>query len=522
MRTIPSIHEMTETAANLGIHLEAEEAILLHHYLGEKLVEIDEFVQMRLDEGAPPVTFASREPGYRPSAQEDAFNAWIWKCNIAGSGQGLLAGKTVSYKDHVSIAGLPVGFGAAPLQHLIANVDATIVTRVLAEGGTITGKNIMSGLAGGLGSGPSGDFGRPLNPHNPDHITGGSSSGSGAALAAGEVDISFGGDQGGSIRIPAAFCGVVGLKPTFGLVSHFGISFGTDPCIDYTGPMARTVEDTAAALQATAGYDGLDPRQGREVPETYDVLSGLDGGVAGLKIGILQQGFEGPIQPEVYQAVLEATEVLTAAGAEVTKVSVPEHHLARRAQDAMTPEGNLAIFQAGYMSAFARTYYPSSIVAGVRQFNRDHGSGFTARTKLALIAGEYARRNFDGVAYTKGHNVRKGIIAAFDQALTEVDVLIMPTCLTVAPKFVPAPMDPLEIAEAWLNPSKRTPTSVVLNTQPYNYTGHPALAVPCGKVNGLPVSMQLVGRFFDDALLLRTAYAYQKAVDWDALIGIGG
>jgi len=519
MRAIPSVAEMTQTAATLGIHLEAEEAVLMHRYLVEKLTEIDEFVQMRLDEGAPPVTFATRAPGYRPSAQEDPLNAWVWKCQIEGSGEGLLAGKTVSYKDHVSIAGMPISYGAAPLEHLIANVDATIVTRVLAQGGTIIGKNVMDGLAGGTGNGPNGDFGRVLNPHNHDHYAGGSSAGSAAAVASGQADISFGGDQGGSIRIPAAMCGIVGLKPTFGLVSHFGLGFGTDQSIDYTGPMARTVEDTAAALQATAGYDGLDPRQTRYVPETFDALSTLDQGVAGLKIGILKEGFEGQIDPEVYQAVLKATEVLEAAGAVVSKISVPEHHLARVAQTAMTPEGSLAMFQAGFMGAFARTYYPSSLIAAVRRFNRDHISGATARTKLMLLAGEYSRRNFDGVAYTKGHNVRKGIIAAFDKALSEVDVLIMPTCIQVAAKFE-APTDRFEIAETWLNAAKRVTATVVNNTQPYNYTGHPALAVPCGKVKGLPVSMQLVGRNFDDALLLRTAYAYQKAVDWSSIIGI--
>jgi amidase len=520
MHSIPSVAQMTQTAATLGMHLETDEAELLHGYLALKLEQIDAFVQMRLDEGAPEVTYAKRAPGYRPSAVEDPFNAWMWKCSIEGSGKGLLAGKTVSYKDHVSVAAMPVAFGAAPLQNLIANVDATIVTRVLAEGGTIIGKNIMDGLAGGFGNGPKGDFERVLNPHNPAHYAGGSSAGSAAALAAGEVDISFGGDQGGSIRIPAAMCGVVGLKPTFGLVSHFGLGFGSDQSIDYTGPMARTVEDVAAALQATAGYDDLDPRQGRKVPESYDALTQLDGGVAGLRIGILQEGFEGPVEPGVQQAVMQAVEVFKKAGAIVSTVSVPQHHLARVAQQAMTPEGNLAMFQVGFMGAFARTYYPSSIVAAIRRFNQDHISGATARTKLALLAGEYSRRNFEGLAYVKGHNVRKGIIAAFDKALTEVDVLIMPTCMQVAAKF-DAPTDRRGIDEVWLNDAKRITASVVLNTMPTNYTGHPALAVPCGKVNGLPVSMQLVGRFFDDALLLKAAYAYQKAVDWPATIGIG-
>lgn len=521
MRAIPSVTEMTETAKTLGIALEPEEAVLIHDHLVDKLAEIDEFVQLRIDEGAPPVTYAARAPGHRPTAAEDPLNAWTWKCRIEGAADGLLAGKTVSYKDHVAVAGIPVAYGAAPLEHLVANVDATIVTRVLAAGGTVTGKHVMDGLAGGMGLGTTGDFGRVLNPHNHAHYTGGSSSGSAAALAAGEVDVSFGGDQGGSIRIPAAWCGVVGLKPTFGLVSHFALGFGTDPSIDYTGPMARTVEDTAAALQAVAGYDGLDPRQGRAVPEHYDALTTLDGGVAGLRIGILEEGFDDPTQPDVRDAVLRAVEVLQAAGADVTKVSVPEHRTARVAQQAMMPEGSLAMYQSGFMGAYARTYYPSSIVAAVRRFNRDHGSGATARTKLWLLAGEYSRRNFDGVAYTKGHNVRAGIIAAFDRAFADVDVLVMPTCVTTAPRYTAPGADRWATAETWLSAEKRVTSSAVLNTMPTNYTGHPALAVPCGKSGGLPISMQLVGRFFDDALLLRTAYAYQQSVDWAETIGIG-
>src|SRR4029434_11240254 len=137
------------------------------------------------------------------------LNAWMWKCRIEGAADGLLAGKTVSYKDHIAVAGMPMSFGSFALEGFIPDFDATVVTRVLQAGGTIIGKNLMAGLSGGLGSGGSfGDYARPLNPHNPEHVTGGSSSGSGAAVAAREVDISFGGDQGGSIRLPAAYCGI--------------------------------------------------------------------------------------------------------------------------------------------------------------------------------------------------------------------------------------------------------------------------------------------------------------------------
>src|ERR1044071_6998163 len=239
----------------------------------DQLSQLDAFAQARIEEPRPPMLSPGRKPGYRPAPDEDPLNAWTWKCRIDGAGEGALQAKTVSFKDHIAIAGMPMSFGSFALEGFVPDFDATVVTRVLGAAGTIIGKNVMNGLSGGFGTGGAiGDYGRPLNPHNREHVTGGSSSGSGAAVAAGEVDISFGGDQGGSIRIPAAFCGIVGLKPTFGLVSHFGIGFGSDQSIDYTGPMARTVTDAAAALQATAGPDGYDPRQTRDVPARMDVL----------------------------------------------------------------------------------------------------------------------------------------------------------------------------------------------------------------------------------------------------------
>jgi amidase len=267
-------------AKALGIHLGPDEAVLYRKYLVEQLKDLDAFVQARLPEPRPPMASATREPGHRPGPDEDPLNAWTWKCRIEGAARGVLAGKTVSYKDHIAVAGMPMSFGSFALDGFIPDFDATVVTRVLRAGGTVIGKNVMNGLSGGYGTGGAiGDYGRPLNPHNHEHVTGGSSSGSGAAVAAREVDISFGGDQGGSIRIPAAFCGIVGHKPTFGLVSHFGIGFGSDQSIDYTGPMARTVEDAARAFEATAGPDPYDPRQTREVPTRVDVLGRLGDGV---------------------------------------------------------------------------------------------------------------------------------------------------------------------------------------------------------------------------------------------------
>jgi amidase len=373
----------------------------------------------------------------------------------------------------------------------------------------------MNGLSGGFGTGGGiGDYGRPLNPHNHAHVTGGSSSGSAAAVAAGEVDISFGGDQGGSIRIPAAFCGIVGHKPTFGLVSHFGIGFGSDQSIDYTGPMTRTVDDAAAALQATAGYDSYDPRSTRDVPSGMDVLSRLADGVSGLRIGVLQEGFD-EAEADVRRLVMAAVDVLAQAGADVSEVSIPEHRTIRTAQTALSAEGALALFNTGFFGAFTRTYYPASFIAAINKMWASHADVLAPRTKLSLIAAEWSRRTYHGRVYAKAQNVRPTYIKAYDAALADVDVLVMPTCIMTAPKDY-TPGSYLEAVEDNL-----TLRSSSRNTQPFNYTGHPALALPVGKSSaGLPVSMQLVGRFFDDPLLMRVAYAYQDATDWDTIIRV--
>ena len=517
MYAVPDVDEVVAVAKELGIHLSPDEAVKYQKYLVEQLGQLDTFVQARLEEPKPPMVSTAREPGYRPSAEEDPLNAWMWKCRIEGAAEGLLAGKTVSYKDHVAVAGIPMSFGSFALEGFIPDFDATVVTRVLKEGGTIIGKNVMNGLSGGFGTGGAiGDYGRPLNPHDHDHVTGGSSSGSAAAVAAGEVDISFGGDQGGSIRIPAAFSGIVGHKPTFGLLSHFGISFGSDQSIDYTGPLTRTVEDAAAALQATAGYDPYDPRQTREVPTSIDLLGRLADGVSGLRIGVLEEGFD-DAEADVRDLVMAAVDVLAEAGADVSQVSVPEHHTIRAAQAALTGEGALAIFKTGFFGAFARTYYPASVIAAINKLWASQADVLAPRSKLSLIAAELSRRNYHGRVYAKAQNVRPTYIKAYDAVLANLDVLVMPTCIMTAPKNQ-TPGSYLEAVEENLATMNWSGSR---NTLPFNYTGHPALALPVGKSSaGLPVSMQLVGRYFDDPLLMRAAYAYQQSTDWDKIIGV--
>lgn len=511
MYQMPDAQRITQIAASLGATLPLEEAEQYRPHLIALLRQVDEFMQSRTDECPPPLLAPERAPGYRPSLEEDPFRAWLWKCAIGGSDTGLLAGKTVSFKDHISVAGIPQVFASQAMEGFVPNVDATVVTRALAAGGKVIGKHVMNGFVG--------DFGPAINPHNPAHSPGGSSSGSGAALAAGEVDVSFGGDQGGSVRLPAAHCGVVGLKPTFGLVSHFGAGFGAEMSVDHIGPMARRVELVAAALQAVAGYDPLDPRQRREIPDAIDVMTGLDGGVNGLRIGILREGFAEPIQPEVAASVRAAVGVLERAGATVTEVSIPEHARTDAAYQTLSLEGSKAVFDYGLWGVGYKGYYPQSTVAAIGRLWHDRIDVLPARTKLNLVAAELVRQTYHGSAYARAQNARARFVEAYDRALSTVDLLAMPTCRTVAPRVEPTPNDPREVIEDNLARNWIV-LPMAYNTKPTNYTGHPSIAIPCGKIDGLPTSLQLVGRNFEDALVLRAAYAFQQSVDWDAYTGL--
>src|SRR5258705_684364 len=182
MYAVPGVDEVVAVANELGIHLSPEEAVLYRKSLMEQLSQFDAFVQARLEEPVPPMVSAVRKPGYRPQPEEDPLNAWMWKCRIEGSAEGVLAGKTVSYKDHIAVAGMPMSFGSFALEGFIPDFDATVVTRVLEAGGTLIGQNVIDRLRGGFGTGGAlGGYGRPLNPHKRDHLTRGTPAGSAGA-----------------------------------------------------------------------------------------------------------------------------------------------------------------------------------------------------------------------------------------------------------------------------------------------------------------------------------------------------
>lgn len=495
-----SEQEIAQAAARLSITIDQSELAEYRRAAAWQIERLAAFMDQPDQLSAEPP--AERDKGYAPSSTNDPYRAWVWKCDIQGARSGILATKTVGFKDHISVAGIPQCFGSRLFGHFIPDTDATVVSRVLAAGGRIVGKNSMNGL-----------LDRPRRPVNPNDVTrtsGGSSSGSAVAVAVGEADITFGGDQGGSIRIPSAYCGVFGLKPTFGLISHFGAGFGFEPSLDHVGPIARDIEDLAAALQAVAGADGLDWRQGREVPVQVDVLSKIHAGLQGVRVGILAEGFAEPIEPDVRDAVLKVIDALQDRGAVIRRVSVPEHLMADDTFVALALEGSMVSARCGFYGYGARTRYPLKSIAAVNENWLLRSENWPASRRLDMIVAYLARARWHGAVYAKAQNARSGFIAAYDDCLQQVDVLAMPTVRTVAPPVETDAGQEEVSGVRELDDHHWAYQEHTGNTKQSNYTGHPALSIPCGRVRGLPAGLQVIGRYYEEEVLLRVGMACQE------------
>jgi amidase len=512
----PSIEDIKEYGEGLGLKLSPAELRIMHSRMIDQVAALETFNELRIEEQKLPLKYMNRDPGYRPTEEEDPLNVFIRKCRVEGAKDGLLKGKTIGLKDHTAVAGVPMTLGSHFMDGYIPDFDATVVTRLLDAGATITGKlNMDDFSAGGASSGGVGDFERALNPHDLTCLSGGSSSGSGAAVAAGYVDIALGGDQGGSIRVPAAWCGVIGLKATHGLIPHTGV-FGLEPTVDYIGPMTRTTEDMAAALQCVAGRDGYDFRQ-NETPVTLpDYVRVMKEGVQGLRIGILSEGFgfKGSEQ-DTEQAVLEALGTLEGAGAQLKKVSVPLHEKGVLAILPIFIQGAKWLFDTNFGGAFVKSYYPTSFITTFGRAKQSHGHEIGLNYKMFLVAGAYLEQLYHGRLYAKAQNLRPTFVRQYNEAFREVDLLAMPTAPMKASPFKEI-KDHEDAIDRTLFGGKKAIDLEVLgrNTAPFNYTGHPAISVPCGKSGGLPIGLQLVAPNFREDLLLRAAYAYQHSVDW--------
>lgn len=514
----PETDDVVALAETFGIHLTPGEARIFTDRLHSQIDDLEQFLELRIDEHRPPLRHLTRDPGKRPTDTEDPLNAFIRMCSVKGAETGPLAGKTVGLKDHIAVAGVPMSNGSYFLDGYTPDFDATVVTRLLDAGATIVGKMNMEDFSfGGPGVAGVGDFGRPLNPHNNAHVTGGSSSGAGAAVAAGMIDMAMGGDQGGSIRIPAAWSGCVGLKATHGLIPHSGV-FGLEPSVDYVGPMTRTVDDLAAVLACLAGPDGYDPRQDMVPPKLPDYVGELGRDIKGVRIGVLAEGFDFPGgEADVDEAVKDAIEVLRAGGAAMETVSVPLHKTAWLAMGPLFLEGARVGWDSNFSGAFGKNFCPASFMATFGRAKRSHSHELPLNFKMILLAGAYAHERLSGKLFAKSTATRPTIAAAYRKAFEKVDLLVMPTCPTTAHEY--------EVPSGYVDAIDRTmfggkvgkDISILgANTSAFNYTGFPAVSIPCGKVNGLPVGLQLVAPHFREDMLIRVAHAYQRAVDWES------
>lgn len=503
---------------SLELNLSRTEARMMEPRVIELLNLLHDFLDSSIEEQSLPMKYTDRDAGYRPTEEEDPLNVFIRKCRVEGSGEGPLSGMSVGLKDNISVAGIPLTLGTRFLEGYIPDFDATIVTRILDAGGTIVGKMNMESFSIGPGVTGVGDFGRPLNPHKHERVTGGSSSGSASAVAAGYVDLAFGGDQGGSIRIPAAWCGAVGLMATYGLIPHTGV-LGVDPAVDYVGPLARRVEDIATVLEVVAGSDGYDPRQIDLPKQLPRYTQALTAGADKLRIGVLSEGFGSQgSEPDVERAVLDALGVLERAGAVLENVSVALHEKAALAMLPFYIEGGKRLFDTNFGGAFTRTYYPTSLIVTFGRFKKSHGHELPLNLKLYLIVAAYLERFYYGRLYAKAHNVRPILAKQYNDAFARVDVLAMPTVPIKAPIYE-EPRNEEEIANLVLYGGRPSASLKIVtqNCRPFNLTGHPAMSIPCGKSNGLPIGLMLVAPHFREDLLLRAAYAYQQSVDWTDL-----
>lgn len=445
-----------------------------------------------------------RLPGGPPREAENPFNAWAWRAEITGSGKGVLAGKTVAVKDNVCVAGLPMRNGNRTFENYVPESDATVVTRILDAGGTIVGKAVCEDLCFSGNSHTS----QPLpvrNPHKPSHSAGGSSSGSGAAIAAGDVPMALGGDQGGSIRIPASWCGVCGLKQTHGLVPYTGV-FPIELTIDHCGPMGATVEDVARLLTAIAGPDGLDPRQVNV--QTQDYMAALGRPLKGLRIAVVKEGFGRPESEAVTdRRVRAALAEMKAAGAIVEDVSIPMHLDGYHIWTGIIIEGATELMIKGNAMGYSwQGYYSTSLLDAYARGWRSRPNDLPETAKMVLFMGEYLHRNYHGRFYAKAQNLRRDLRAAYDAVLGDYDVLAMPT-IPFRATALPAPdASREEYVGAALN--------MLGNTAPFDASGHPAISVPCGVADDLPIGLMFIGKAFDEASVLRAARGFEALGDW--------
>ncbi len=414
----------------------------------------------------------------------------------AGEDIGLLAGVPIALKDNLCTRGIRTTCSSKMLENFVPPYESTVTGKLDAEGAVFIGKTNLDEFAMG-GSTENSAFQTTANPWDITRVPGGSSGGSAAAVAGGQAPIALGSDTGGSIRQPASFCGIVGMKPTYGLVSRYGlVAFASS--LDQIGPFGRTVEDTAILLGAIAGHDPKDATSLKvKIP---DYTQSLKGDLKGRKIGIIQETFGEGLEPEVGDAVTAAIEHLKSLGAEVKTISCPRFNYGVSAYYIIAPceaSANLARYDG--VRYGLRAEEPNLL----SMYNKTRAEGFGNEVKRRIMIGTYAlSAGYYDAFYLKAQKVRTLMKQDFEKAFAEVDVLVSPTVPTTAFK-------------AGENDDPLSMYLLDLMTIPVNMAGLPGMSVPCGfDSNGMPIGLQLVSNVLREDLLFEVGHAYEQSTEW--------
>ncbi len=425
------------------------------------------------------------------------------EARAAGNG-GALCGLPIAHKDLFCTQGVRTSSASKMLDNFVSPYDATIVSRLKNAGSVMLGKLNMDEFAMGS-SNESSFYGAVRNPWNTDCVPGGSSGGSAAAVAARLTPAATGSDTGGSIRQPAALCGITGLKPTYGRVSRYGmIAFASS--LDQAGPMAQTAEDCGMILNAMAGFDPMDSTSAERDMEDY--TAELNKPLAGLKIGLPKEYFSEALDTGVAEQVRNAVTEFEKLGATVKEVSLPNTELSIPAYYIIAPaeaSSNLSRFD-----GVRYGYRCDNPVDLEDLYKRSRGEGFGTEVKRRIMVGTYAlSAGYYDAYYNKAQQIRRMIQQDFVNVLNDVDVIMGPT--TPHPAFK-------------LGEKSSDPVSMYMEdifTLSLNLAGLPGISVPCGQTNGLPVGLQIIGNYFAESKLLNVAHQFQQATDWHKQIPAG-
>ena len=416
----------------------------------------------------------------------------------AGEDIGPLGGVPIALKDNMCSRGVKTTCSSKMLENFVSPYDAHVAEKLNDAGAVVLGKANMDEFAMGSSTENSAFF-PTHNPWNLGRVPGGSSGGSTASVAARQVPLALGSDTGGSIRQPASFCGCVGLKPTYGLVSRYGlVAFASS--LDQIGPVSNTVEDTALLLQTIAGHDARDSTSiQRALP---DYRAALTGDIRGLRVGVPAQYFAQGVAGYVIEAVNQAIDAMKELGAQIVPVSMPTTEYGLACYYIIAPceaSSNLARYD-GVKYGLRVAEAGDDVIA---MTSKSRAAGFGHEVQHRIMIGAHALSSgFYDAYYAKAQKVRTLIRQDFDAAFEKCDVLATPTAPSVAFPLGDKTGDPIAMKLA------------DVCTIPVNMAGVPALSLPCGFENGLPIGLQLIGKLLDESTLLRVAHAYESATDW--------